>query len=161
MRYIAIVLFLIMLLIASFVALNWTLIMSPADISLGVTYVSAPLGLILVVLLLVVSAVFVALVAYLQISILLETRRQSRELSVHRKIADEAEASRFTSLQQNLEARFATLAGRDAQSQADLLLRIDRLESDLRLHIDQTANGLAATVGELDDRMSRLATKSP
>jgi hypothetical protein len=86
--------------------------------------------------------------------VLLETRRQSRELSAQRELADKAEASRFTELRQMLEQEFATLKGLGGQP-GELLERLNRLETGLRQDIHDTGNSLSAYIGELEDRLQR------
>jgi len=110
--------------VALFAALNWGVIMTPTTLSLGFAEVQAPLGLVLLVMLAVVSALFLFYLVYLQTTVLLEHRRHARELETQRQLADQAEASRFTELRTLLEAR-----------------------------LDQLENSLAASIGELADRL--------
>jgi hypothetical protein len=91
--------------------------------------------------------VVLAFGAYLvvwQSSILLESRRQTKELQVQRTLADQAEASRFTELRVIVHDELERLADRMTQA-------LDALRAEIRDH----ANSLAATIGELDDRMQR------
>ena len=110
--------------VALFAALNWRVIMAPTTLSLGFAEVQAPLGLVLLVMLAVVSTLFLFYLVYLQTTVLLEHRRHARELETQRQLADQAEASRFTELRTLLEAR-----------------------------LDQLENSLAASIGELADRL--------
>jgi uncharacterized integral membrane protein len=112
--------------VALFAALNWGVIMTPTTLSLGFAEVQAPLGLVLLVMLAVVSALFLFYLVYLQTTVLLEHRRHARELETQRQLADQAEASRFTELRTLLQAR-----------------------------LDQLENSLAASIGELADRLGR------
>ena len=82
--------------IVLFAALNWSSFMAPTTMSLGFAAVQAPLGLILLGLMALLTALFLVFVVYLQTSVLLETRRHARELQTQRELADQAEASRFT-----------------------------------------------------------------
>ncbi len=66
----------VLLLTTLFVALNWGAIMTPTTLSLGVASIEAPLGLIMLGLLLLVSSAFLLFILYLQTGVLLETRRQ-------------------------------------------------------------------------------------
>ena len=110
--------------VALFAALNWGVIMTPTTLSLGFAEVQAPLGLVLLVMLAVICALFLFYLVYLQTTVLLEHRRHARELETQRQLADQAEASRFTELRTLLEAR-----------------------------LDQLENSLAASIGELADRL--------
>jgi uncharacterized integral membrane protein len=140
-------------LFAIFVIANWAAFMTPTSLSLLVATVEAPLGLIMLLVTGFFAAVFLAYAFYLQTSALLETRRTTRELAAQRQLADQAEASRFTELRGVLDARFDRLedALRGGRATADA----PGLAADLRAAIDQAANGLAAQIAELDDRMAR------
>ena len=111
--------------VALFAALNWG-VMTPTTLSLGFAEVQAPLGLVLLAMLAVICALFLFYLVYLQTTVLLEHRRHARELETQRQLADQAEASRFTELRTLLEAR-----------------------------LDQLENSLAASIGELADRLGR------
>ncbi len=160
MRVAIVLLLLVLAGTAAFVTLNWGAIITPVDLSLGVGMVKMPLGLVMLGLLLAITALFLVFVLFLQTSVLLETRRQAKEIRASRDLADQAEASRFTELRSYLEAEFA---GRGAQkgdsgaSQAALLERMERLERDLRVQIEQSGNGLAAHIGELEDRLEKAS----
>lgn len=123
-------------LIAGFAALNWAVFIAPVPVSLAVTTVEAPLGLLMLALLVLVALAFLAYVALFQGRLLLENRRHAKELQAQRLLADQAEASRFTELRALLQAEVA------------------RLESALRSEIHDSANSLAAMLAELDDRVS-------
>jgi hypothetical protein len=100
--------------------------MTPTTLSLGFAEVQAPLGLVLLAMLAAICALFLFYLVYLQTTVLLEHRRHARELETQRQLADQAEASRFTELRTLLEAR-----------------------------LDQLENSLAASIGELADRLGR------
>ena len=91
-------LFVIVLLIAALAALNWGTLATPTDVWLGFMTVSAPLGLIMLGLTVVLAAFFLVYVLYLHSSVLIETKRHTKEMQVQRDLADKAEASRFTCL---------------------------------------------------------------
>lgn len=141
--------------IAVFTALNWSAIMAPATLSLGVAHVQAPLGLVMLGLVAFLAALFLVFVIYLQTSVLLEARRHARELQANRELADQAEASRFTELRGFLEMELKRQAGLDAESRAIVLARLDQLDRDLRSAVEQSGNTLAAYIGELEDRLER------
>ena len=69
--------------------------MKPTHLSLIVADVQAPLGLVMLGLLAGVSCMFVLMIAYIQGTVLVETRRHAKELAAQRELADKAEASRF------------------------------------------------------------------
>lgn len=145
----------VLLLIALFTALNWTQINTPTTLSLGVTSMQAPLGLVMLGLIVLLTALFLVFVVYLQSSVLLDARRHAKELQTHRELADQAEASRFTELRKFLEAELQKLAGRQAEASTATSAKLEQLERDLRASVEQSGNTLAAYIGELEDRLER------
>ena len=127
-------LFLLLLgaLIVIFVGVNWTQMTTPTDLSLIYTEIRAPLGLILLGLMALLAAVFVGLIAYLQATVLFETRRHAKELSVQRDLADKAEASRFTDLRAHLDREVTKLSDVISTHTRETLSRVDRAEMGLR-----------------------------
>ncbi|WP_147376833.1 LapA family protein [Noviherbaspirillum saxi] len=113
----------------------------------------APLGLIMLGFLILVTFAFLAYVTYLQTSVILESRRHARELQSHRELADQAEASRFTELRAFIEKEMSIAANRDMESRNVLFARIDRLNESLGKSIEDSNNTVAAYVGELEDRL--------
>jgi hypothetical protein len=130
----------IALLIVLLAALNWTTLASPTLISLGVTSVTAPLGLIMLGLTVLLAILFVAYVLTLQGSVLFETRRHHRDLQAQRDLAEKAEASRLADLRTVLETR------------------MDRLEQGMARHFEQSDNSTAAQLGQIEDRLARGGT---
>jgi len=144
----------VLLLTLIFAALNWTALSAPAPINLVVTQVQGPLGLVMLGFGGVLIALLVLQVVSLQASVLLQNRRQSRELTAQRELADKAEASRFTELRQVLEREFASLKGPSEQV-GEVLKQLNRIETALRQDIHDTGNSLSASIGELEDRLER------
>ncbi|GAA4014226.1 LapA family protein [Actimicrobium antarcticum] len=141
--------------IAGFAALNWTAFTTPTNLSLGVADVQAPLGLVMLGLLGLLIAFFLIFVLYLQTSVLFETRHHAKELRTNRELADQAEASRFTELRVVLEAGLQRQADLDAQSRFAVLARVDKLDADMRAALEQSELSISASVGELEDRVTR------
>lgn len=141
--------------IAVFAALNWSTIMSPTTLSLGVATVQAPLGLIMLGLIALLTALFLVFVVAMQTSVLLEARRHAREMQSNRTLAEQAEMSRFNELRLYLEHELQKLAARDSESNAAIAARLDRLEHELRGAVEESGNTLAAYIGELEDRIDR------
>jgi uncharacterized integral membrane protein len=144
-----------------FTALNWQAITAPARLSLIFTTMEAPLGVILLGALVLLAALFLFYVVYLQSSVLLETRRHTRELHAQRELAEQAERSRFHELRTFLESQIETLAQNGERSQAELLARLEALERNTRAAISQSENSVAAYMAELDDRLRRAANAQP
>lgn len=149
------VLLVVVLLIAALAALNWGLLVSPTLMSIGFMQVTAPFGLIMLGLTALLGIFFVAYVVYLQSSILLETRRHTKEMQTQRDLADKAEASRFTELRNFLETQENAHMARNAERHAALLARIEQVEAAARARAEQTDNTIAAHIGQLEDRIDR------
>ena len=155
MRFYRLLLLLILSAIAAFIMLNWSVFITPTDLSFGITTAKMPLGLIMVVLLVFITIVFLVYVLYLQSSTLIETRRHSRELKANRDLADQAEASRFTELRNFLEAEMLKQANLSTEYKSMVLAGIEKLEQNLYTTIEQSNNTIAAYIGELDDRIDK------
>ncbi len=153
MRLPTLLLLSILVLVGLFSALNWPAFVATTEVTLLFATVQLPLALLMLGLLMLVCALFLAYVVYLQASALLETRRHTRELRSNRQLADQAEASRFTDLRAFLAAELLQRSARQDETQAALLARIAQLEQTLREVVEQQANSLAASIGELEDRL--------
>jgi hypothetical protein len=152
--------FVVLGLVAVFSALNWSAFIAPTVLSLGFTTVEAPLGLILLTIVGLLTLLFLVYVTYLQSTVLFETRRHSRELQAQRELAEQAEASRFNQLRAFIETELEKVAGEIEQSKSLLLNRLDQIERDFRTGLEQTGNSLAASIGELEDRFDSSVGKS-
>lgn len=124
-----VVLIVVLLLVAAFAALNWSVITAPTTLSLGFAQVQAPLGLVLLGILAILTAVFLLYLVYLQTSVLLEHRRHARELDASRELADQAEVSRFTELRAFVDTRLQEV---ESSLSAQLAELRDRVERDTR-----------------------------
>ena len=136
-----------------FIILNWTTIMAPTTLYLGVTRVNAPLGLVMLGMMAILTALFLVFVVYLQTSVLFEARRHAKELQSNRELADKAEASRFTELRQFMEAEIQKQAIAQAEAESTFLAKLDTLNADIHRAIDVSGNSLSAYIGELEDRL--------
>ncbi len=154
MRIRSLLLILVIALIAAFTVLNWGVFLADTPLSLGISTVQAPLGLVMLGLLIFVVAYCLVYVLYLQSNVLMDTRRNAKELQTHRELADKAEASRFTELRNFLEAGLKQGAEQDKAAQQALVARLDALENSLRTSVEQSGNSLSAYIGELEDRLT-------
>jgi len=143
-----------------FAAINWTAFVSPFMLSVVFTTVEAPLGLVLLGIVGLLTLMFLIYLVFLQSSSLLESRRQARELQNQREIAEQAEASRFSQLRSYLEAELQALARQNDNDQAALLAKLDALERGLRSTVEQSVNSLAAYLGEIDDKLEKASAGS-
>jgi hypothetical protein len=120
-----------------------------------VTTVEAPLGLILIGIVVLLTALFLIYLVYLQSSVLLETRRHAHELHAQRELAEHAEISRIHELQVSLETQLNALAKQNETAKAEMATRLSEVEGDLRQSVEQCQNSLAAAIAEIDDRLTR------
>ena len=98
MRVRTVLILALLVLIGVFGLLNWQSIIAPTSLNFVVARVEAPLGLLLLVAVGVLSVFFLLLLAKSEIAMLLENRRLGKELEGARRMAAEAEASRVESL---------------------------------------------------------------
>jgi uncharacterized integral membrane protein len=133
-------------LIALLAAFNWNTLAAPSTVSLGVTEVQAPLGVLMLALTCLLGIFFIAYVLWLQGSVLMEARRHAKEMQAQRDLADKAEASRFTELRTVLE----DLHARDKEV---LMARLDGLEAHLVQRAQESDNSTAASVGQLEQQV--------
>lgn len=134
-----------MLLIAVFLVVNWSVFAGSAKFSLIFTSIDAPIGLVMLGMLTLIALTFGIYSAVSWSAILLEFRRQAKELTAQRTLADQAEASRFTELRAVMHDELEHLAA-----------RMTEMHDAFRAEIRDNANSLAATIGELDDRIQKL-----
>ncbi len=139
----AIVFFLVLVFVGLFALINWTVFSALTSLSLGFTTVQAPLGLIMLGLIAFLCVLFTVWVISLQANSLMDARRQTKELQAQRDLADKAEASRFTELR------------------SELLARLDRLQRESALTLEQSGNAVAAHIGQLEDRLERARLLAP
>jgi len=137
-------------LLALFTVVNWQTFITPTELNLVVARVQAPLGLVMLGFTAVLAAVLLAYALKVQVNALSDSRRQSEELRRQRELADQAEASRFTELRSFLEQEMAAL--RKTQQDAGQQLRGELVDA---------ANSLAASIGELDERIERALPTPP
>ncbi|WP_291993695.1 LapA family protein [Candidatus Accumulibacter sp. ACC003] len=146
---------------AGFSALNWDAFVTPTTLSVGVTDVQAPIGVIMLGVVSFLTAYFLVFVIYVQASALFDSRRHAQELQANRELADKAEASRFTELRSFITTELQQLArqrenaGSSATDNSATLARLDRVEKELLGAVEQSASNLAATLGTIEDRLER------
>jgi hypothetical protein len=124
-----------------FFIVNWRVFAAPTTLNLLVTTVNAPIGFVMLALFALALAVLSSAVGLWQGTLLVEFRRQAKELQAARALADSAEESRFTKLA-------ALMHEETANSTARLEAALEGLRRELR----ETENSLSATLGEMDDR---------
>lgn len=165
MKVRTLLLLLVLAAVSGFAVLNWNVFTAPTLLSLGITNVRAPLGVVMLGLLVTLTAVFLVFVVYLEASVLFDARHHARELRTNRELADQAESSRFTDLRAVLENGLKRQEYLDAESRAVVVARLERLDVDLRAALEQSEASVSAGIGELEDRfeqaIARDRTASP
>ena len=131
MKAIAIAVLLAVLLLVAFAALNWAALSVPSVVSFGVMQAQAPAGVIVLGFALSFALSLFAYAAWQRTAQLMEERRVAREVAELRNLAENAEASRLHALRLELATEFAAL----------------------RKTIDESANGIDASLGQLDDKL--------
>ena len=154
MRARTLILVILLAALALFAAINWQAFVAPTPLSLIVTQVQAPLGLIMLGFTVAIATAFLIFIVYMQAGVVLELRRQARALEAQRELADSAEASRFTELREYLARELGALRS-GTQPGNELQIKLDQLQRDLREEIHTAGNTLAAYIGELEERLER------
>jgi endonuclease/exonuclease/phosphatase (EEP) superfamily protein YafD len=151
--------FIILLLavVAAFAALNWPAFATPTTLWVGFTTVEAPVGVVMLCVLGLVCVAFVAWVIYLQGVVMIESRRQAKELQAQRDLAERAEASRFTELRDFMATELLRVTRSAEDARAVTLARLADLEQRQRVMLEETTNSLSAYIGSLEDRIEHRA----
>lgn len=119
-------------LVATFVALNWSAFVAPTTLSLGFRTVVAPLGLVMLGLTLVVALALMGYANHVRKAALVRVGQSAEELRIQRRLANEAEASRFTELREYLEVELRHLSDEGIRHHTELRARIEALENEWR-----------------------------
>jgi len=118
---------------ALFVVLNWRVFAGPVKLNLLLTSAEVPVGAVMLLLLALTLLVLWIVVGSWQGTLIMEFRRQAKELQAQRLLAESAEASRFTELGTLIREEIAKL----------------------RTELQETEHSIAATLGEMDDRLRK------
>jgi hypothetical protein len=118
---------------ALFVVLNWRVFAGPAKVNLLLTSAEVPVGVLMLLLFALALLVLWIVVGSWQGTLIMEFRRQAKELQAQRLLAESAEASRFTELGALIREEIAKL----------------------RTELQETEHSIAATLGEMDDRLRK------
>ena len=157
MRFRTLFLFVVLALTVLFALLNWNAFTAPATLSLVFGTVQAPVGLVMLGVVILLGAMCLTYMIYLQGSALIDTRRHARELQAQRELVDQAEASRYTELHRFVTAELRRIEDMHADTRALLATRIEEMEQRTRRALEDTGNSLSAHLGELEDRMDQGA----
>lgn len=133
MGILGIVILVALALLALFAAVNWSALTAPTTLSFVAFTVEGPLGLILLAFALGFALLFLGYAAMQRTAMLMESRRHAQEMKAQRDLAERAEASRLAELRQQVEREFA----------------------QVRTVIEESSNGLAAAIGQIDEKLGR------
>lgn len=125
---------LLLVLVLLFVLANVSVLSTPATISFMFFEMQAPPGLVVLGLLLALVALLLLYVAALRSRMYREAYRHRQELERQRKLAESAEASRLKELRDEMRMEFGRI----------------------RATIDESGNGLAAQLGEMEEKLDRV-----
>jgi uncharacterized integral membrane protein len=142
--------------LALFALLNWTAFTTPTTLSVGFAEVQAPLGLIMLTVTAVVSALFLFYIVVQQAGVIMETRRNTKELNAQRDLADKAEASRFNELRTFLDTELRKIEAQGSASTREIGARVDVLQQQLQTKLDESTRSLSAYIGEVEDKLDRI-----
>ena len=146
-----------LVLLATFSAANWALLTTPATVDFVVLTAQAPAAMILLAATLLIVALFGIYVVSLRTATLVETRRHLKALESQRALADKAEESRFTALASQIEQELAATRGLIEETRVQTAARVDDLAASVTRSLNETANALFANIGQVDDKLDRLA----
>ena len=135
---------------AIFIIINWSVFAAPASFYFLIGTISIPIGVVMLGLIALVTLGYAIYLGFWQSKLLMDYRRQSKELQAQRSLADDAEASRFTALSALLKEE---MAKQDA--------RLEAAFTALRNELRDTEHSIAATLGEMDDRQRRVGGGTP
>jgi uncharacterized integral membrane protein len=155
MKIRTLILVIFILLVAALVALNAEEILRPATLNLGLTQIQAPVGLVLLGVMTLMMVAFLLTLVVNQTAHLMEVRRITKEVAEQRNLADKAEASRLTDLREYLHTQFLAIGARDQETLEKLQQKMGDLQTRITEAVEQTGNGLGASLGELEDRVEQ------
>lgn len=135
-------------LLTLFTVFNWSVFVAPTSLDLLFTRVEAPLGLVMLGVVVALSLGFVAYMSFWQGTVLVEMRRAQKELHQQRALAETQEQSRLAELRVQLGQEVARLDASIAQAR-------DALGVEIR----ENGNSLAAALAEMDQRLSTGAPR--
>jgi mannitol-specific phosphotransferase system IIBC component len=150
-----------LVLLGIFTLANWGVLSAQTTLSFVAFSLEAPLGFLLLGVLLVFVALFTSYVLILRTTMLMDARRYARELETQHQLAEKAEASRLNELRGQLDQQFAKLLETAEQSRTDLGARFEGMETALRNSIEESSRSLSAYIGEVDDKIDRSLSGRP
>jgi uncharacterized integral membrane protein len=155
MKIIGPLVFVCLILLGVFSLANWSALSAPTHLSFVAFSLEAPLGFVLLGIILGFLVLFTVYVLFLRTTMLMDARHYARELRTQQELANKAEASRLNDLRSQLDQEFAKLQGAIEKSRTDLDTRVEGVEQTLRSAIEESNRSLSAYVGEVEDKLDR------
>jgi mannitol-specific phosphotransferase system IIBC component len=155
MKIIGPIIFVGLILLGIFTLANWSVLSAQTPLSFVAFSLEAPLGFVLLGIILGFLALFTVYVLFLRTTMLVDARHYARELQVQQQLAEKAEASRLNDLRSQLDHEFAQLQEAIEKSRTDLGIRFEGMEQALRNSIEESNRSLSAYVGEVEDKLDR------
>ncbi len=152
MKIRTIALFLLIVLMAVFLVINWSTISAETTVNLVYTEVQAPLGIIIVcgfgilILLMLIYTVWQAA------SVTMELRAAYKETRNARALADDAEKSRFAESNKMMTERLDKL-------EQMMMTRQDEFSQDLRRLSEQLDSKVNNMLGEINKQQTQVVSK--
>lgn len=155
MKFLNFILLIVLVALLVFAAVNWQAIVTPVPLSLLFTDAEAPLGLILLTITGILTLLFLSYVVYMQSATIMLRRKLNKELEEQRKLADQAEASRFTELRTFLTTELQKLNTQSSEVHQKVEARLAEVENSVKSKMEETGTTLSAYIGELEDRLEK------
>jgi uncharacterized integral membrane protein len=155
MKFLNFILLIVLVALLVFAAVNWQAIVTPVPLSLLFTDAEAPLGLILLTITGILTLLFLSYVVYMQSATIMLRRKLNKELEEQRKLADQAEASRFTELRAFLTTELQKLNTQSSEVHQKVEARLAEVENSVKSKMEETGTTLSAYIGELEDRLEK------
>lgn len=146
MKFSTMLILLVTAVVTVFVILNWDAFIEPTTLSFGFREIEGPLGLVLLGITVVVSALLIGYASHLRRFALIQAGLSAKDLQAQRQLADDAEASRLTELRKYLADEFKKLTEGNSKSRTEVSTRLDALKQDLTA-LNQTSPGQAQDEG--------------
>ena len=138
MKFLTTTILLLLSLVLVFVLANWSVIKTSTAVSLVFFEIQAPPALIMLIAMLTAIASLAFYTAFLRSKMYREAYRHRQELEGQRRLAENAEVSRIRELREEIKSEF----------------------EQVRTSIDESTNGLAAQIGEIEDKLDRALPSS-
>jgi len=155
MRILVSIIVLVLILLAVFTAVNWSILTTPTPMSFVFFDIDGPLGGTLLAIMLALVLLVVAYAMLLRTTWLVESRRLNRQLQEQRELAQQAETSRFVTLQQTIEKHFAELNAAFANNEKTTIAHVDSVSSAVQDGLNESLNSLIAHIGYVDDKLNQ------